>query len=261
MNPDLRLVLLCAAGLFVLVYVVPVFQLKTAHHAGARLRLAATSRERVEPRFLAVIDPLIAALNRLGFTLVGFLDGPGDPAKASGIRHTVVLRTGDGVTGAIIYLIEKVTPEAVRLTTGVEFSTEFADGGSNDTSNSSQPSLFRYPANRRVRRFPGVTDLAELYDLHRRLVARAGAVAVKPLVETLEGTVRRIQESGVRDMAYQVHVGNYAPLSGGGYGHTWKGAVRAVAILGAGVKGLGQARQRRDAAALAAELRRDPPPP
>jgi hypothetical protein len=260
MPPDLRLALVCAAGLFLLMYVYPVLQLKAAHRTGAQLRLAATTRERLEPRFLTVIDPLVAVLSRLGFGLVGFLDGPGDPTKASGIRHTVVLRTSDGSTGAIVYVIERITPAGPRLVTGVEFSTEFEDGASLDTGNSPQPRMFHYPAKRRVCRFPDASDVTQLYDLHRRHLARMTAAAVVPQAATLADSVRRIQEATARDLAYQVQMGDYERSPEGGYRHTWKGAVRAVAILGPGLKGLWQERERRRAAALAAELRRDPAP-
>src|SRR5882672_8901403 len=126
MNPDLRVALVCVAGLVLITYVYPVFQLKAVHRAAAQLRLLPTARERIDARFLAVIDPLIAALGHLGFTLVGYLEGPGDPAK-SGIRHTIVLRTGDGTTGAVIYVAEQMRLDAVHLATGVQFSTEFTD--------------------------------------------------------------------------------------------------------------------------------------
>lgn len=260
MNPDLRVVLVSAAGLFVLVYVLPVLQLKAGHRAGAQLRLTATSRERVDARFLARIDPLTTALERLGFTLVGYLDGPGDPAKRSGIRHTVVLRTANGTTGAVVYVIEQVRREATYVVTGVQFSTDFAEGGSIDTGNTSQPGLFHYRANRRVYRFPGVTDLGQLYDLHRRLVARARAQSVEPQAASLEDAIRKIQESTARDMAYQEECGDYVRADDGSYRLTWKGAVRAMTILGPGFKQWRQQQQRARATALAAELRREPPP-
>jgi len=259
MNPDLRVALVCVAGLVLLTYVYPVFQLKALHRAGAHLRLVPTARERIDARFVALIDPLIAALGRLGFAPVGFLDGPGDPAK-SGIRHTIVLRTGDGTTGAVIYVAEQVRRDAVHLATGVQFSTEFTDGGSVNTGNSPQPRLFRYRANRRVDSFPGVRDLAQLYDLHRRLLARVRGATIDPQAATLEETIREIQETTARDMAYQEECGDYARADDGSYRLTWKGAIRAVSIMGAGLKALRLQRDQQRAAALAAELRRDPPP-
>ena len=261
MNPDLGVALACAAGLFVLVYVVPMVQLKLGHRAGAQLRLTATSRERVAPRFLALIDPLIAALEGLGFTLVGFLDGPGDPGKRSGIRHTVVLRTADGATGAVVYVIEQARREATYVVTGVQFTTDFGDSGSINTGNSTQPGLFHYRANRRVYRFPDVTDPGQLYALHRRLVARARAASVEPQAASLDEAIRKIQETTARDMAYQEACGDYARTADGTYRLTWKGAVRAITVLGPGFKVWRQQHERTRAAALIADLRRDPPPP
>ncbi|HEY6853279.1 MAG TPA: hypothetical protein VI139_03460, partial [Gemmatimonadales bacterium] len=127
MNPDLRVVLVCATGLFVLTYGVPVFRLKRNHRAGAHLNFIPSARDRLDARYPALIDPLLAALGHAGFTVTGYLDGPGDPGKRSGIRCTIVLRAADGVAGAIVYVIERATAEAVRLTTAVQFTTDFAD--------------------------------------------------------------------------------------------------------------------------------------
>jgi hypothetical protein len=260
MNPDLRVALACGAGLLVLLYVLPVIRLKMSHRAGAQLRLVATTRERVEPRFLAAIDPLAAALGRLGFTLVGYLDGPGDRSRASGIRNTVVFRAGDGATGAIVYVIEQLTREGVRLSTGLQFATDFGNSGSVNTGNSPQPSLFHYRANRRVYRFPGVRDITQLYDLHRRLVARAREASPQPQPATLDDAIQGIQEITAKDMAYQAEMGDYVRADDGAYRFTWKGAIRAMAILGPGFKMLRLQQEQQRAADLAAELLRGPPP-
>jgi len=259
MNPDLRVALACAAGLLLLLYVVPMVRLKIRHRAGAHLHFAPTSREHVNARFLALIDPLLAALDRMGFTLTGYLDGPGDRSKPSGIRHTVVLRSADATTAAIVYVIERATPVA-QLTANAQFVTDFRGGDSINTSNSPLPALFYYPAGRRVYRFPGATSVAALYDLHRRLVARMNAPGVMPQPSTVDEVMRKIQETTARNLAYQEERGAYARTADGDYGFTWKGAARAVALMGPGLKRLWQARQRGRAADLAAELLRDPPP-
>ncbi|HEY6853997.1 MAG TPA: hypothetical protein VI139_07105, partial [Gemmatimonadales bacterium] len=113
---------------------------------------------------------------------------------------------------------------------------------------------------RRVYRCPGIASVGQLYDLHRRILARAGAAPVTPQPVTLEEVMLKIQETTARTLSYQEEVGDYVRTADGDYGLTWKGAIRAVAIMGPGVKRLWQERQRARAADLIAELRREPPP-
>jgi len=91
-------------------------------------------------------------------------------------------------------------------------------------------------------------------------VARMNAPGVMPQPSTVDEVMRKIQETTARNLAYQEERGAYARTADGDYGFTWKGAARAVALMGPGLKRLWQARQRGRAADLAAELLRDPPP-
>ena len=78
---------------------------------------------------------------------------------------------------------------------------------------------------------------------------------ITPQVATLDEGVQRLQAAAAKDMAWQVEAGDYVPAADGGYQLTWQGVVRAIAILGPGLKTVRQAQQRRRARALAAELR------
>jgi hypothetical protein len=241
---------LVVVGMF---YLLPALQLKSTYRAPARLRLVPVPREQVPPQFLRLLDPPVAALGKLGFVVTGYLDGPSEPAQRAGIRYTVLLRTGDGETGAVVYAIERAV---LGLSASVEFFTKFGDGGEVDTSNSDQPTLFRHPPRKRVYHFPSEPSVTSLYDLHRRLVVRGGTRSMITLqAPTLDEGVQRLQDAAAKDMAWQVEAGDYVPSPDGGYQLTWQGVVRAIAILGPGLKTVRQAQQRRRGRALAAELR------
>ena len=110
-------------------------------------------------------------------------------------------------------------------------------------------------ASKRVFRFPDERDPVSLYDLHRRLVARAGAARIVPRQPRLEDAVAEIQRSAAGDFAFQVEAGDYEPDFPAGYRLTWQGVIRAMTRLGLGFKAVRQRQGRRRATALAAELR------
>jgi hypothetical protein len=95
-----------------LIIVVAVFyldiarQLKAKAHIAIPMRLLPVAHEQLRARFRDLIDPLLMTIRTLGFGVLGYLDGPGNPTNPTGIRLTVLLRSGDGTVGAAVYVSE-----------------------------------------------------------------------------------------------------------------------------------------------------------
>ena len=153
---------------------------------------------------------------------------PGAPSTGFGQRFDAG-RTGDVAT--IIYTSMR-TDAGVRTARIVVFATRFADGGYLFTTNSTYPSLTPPTPGWSSHRFPGLSDIALLAKLHRRLVERAATRRPDPLA------------LGENPLALELELGAASRASRLAHGLvvadepakvlrlTLKGAVRAAWLLG-----------------------------
>jgi hypothetical protein len=144
-------------------------------------------------------------------------------------------------------------PGAGRTVTYSEIWTSLDEQRSLTTNNSPQPSAFDPIPLRPVERFPSLWDLGRLYRAHDALVRRqgppapGGPLAGRPPAEVM-------QEAMTRQMTAQVAAGLLF-VDGDCYRPTWKGAALMSWRLLWPAKSLREARVRRRADALLAELR------
>jgi hypothetical protein len=126
----------------------------------------------------------------------------------------------------------------------VEFTTDFADGSSVDTGNTSELSSFRYGEDKDVLYFPHVQDLSRLCALHRARVSEFGRGREKALPPA-DGLAQHLVDAIRRDLERQAAFGDMYPESTSGiYRATVKGAYRMTWQLMPPMGGINKARQR-----------------
>ncbi|MBI5479527.1 MAG: hypothetical protein HY906_11755 [Deltaproteobacteria bacterium] len=190
-------------------------------------------------------------LRGLGFTPLGCWRQSGFASNVT--AWLVVLDNAAAGTAAMTTAIQTTgAPGAGRLVTFAELWTRLDTERSLTTNNSPQPNAFDPVPGRTVERFPSLWDLGRLCRAHEALVRRMGTpqpggpLAGRPTAEV-------VQEAMTREMTAQVAAG-FLFIDGDSYRPTWKGAALMSWRLLWPAKALREARVRRRAEALLAEL-------
>jgi hypothetical protein len=197
-------------------------------------------------------------LEQLGFAPVACIEGFSATGAKFGIQGVLLCVHPARGDYAVVTAVASVGAAPGELAAAVSFSTALPDGTEINTEHSAMPALFAYPPERHVYRFPDRAAAAALYGTHRALVARHGGAGVRGVVHDAAGAVRRLEERGAADLAYQARMGRLEPTSDGAYRYSWAGALRGVWLLHRRLLPLHRARMRRRADRL---LRTLPPEP
>jgi hypothetical protein len=190
-------------------------------------------------------------LRGLGFSVAGHWRQTGFAANLAAflvlVEHPQTHVAGMGVA------IAATGPGVSKLVTYTELWTRFGEERSLTTNNSPQPRVFADVPGRTIERFPNLWDVPRLVRVHEALVRRAGtAEPRRPFAERSPDRV--LQEAMTREMAAQVAAG-FVFVDGDHYRPTWKGAALMSWRLLWPMRSVREARLKRHAEALLAELR------
>ena len=160
--------------------VLPLF-LMVAYYIGGPVLLYVSLKITANPTFQSVkltdfsskeLDNFFLVSRRLAADNFGTLDeyvlASDDPDTQTAIMIMAHPETGDRaiITALLIRFNEEWRP----LMQWVEFTTHFEDGARICSNNNPGPDWFAPPPEKRIYRFPSVTDARELYRRHRRAV-------------------------------------------------------------------------------------------
>jgi hypothetical protein len=253
-----------AGILLIILYVIPMVQLRAQLRAPGTPHLVPIARDQVEQPLVNLMGRLVDTLGAAGFSLLGWVEGPSPPGARAGVRFIAVLRAPDRTTEAMVRGNRRVVAGGgYRELADVEYTTHFTDDGEVDTNSSTMLGYFIRPPRRVVNSFPDVQDALELYRFHRQLVerqTRRWSSRITDPVATLGEELARLREMWPKEMERQAAYGLYSPAAPNAYRLTWYGAIRGVVLLGTPGKQIRAALRRRRAARLAAELRALPEP-
>lgn len=160
------------------------------------------------------------ALPQMGFAFVACLEQAPDPSHVSGIVGLYVNpQTGDSVQ--VILLQSRIRFASVTC-----FNTRFADGGSLETNDSPEKSLYHPPPSLSIEnRFPQIRVLSDLYRVHQALVKEQGQR--QRIAATPDNVVPAFQQAVDRDHALIAEqTGFRLTTAGDRYVLTWAGAIR-----------------------------------
>jgi hypothetical protein len=156
-------------------------------------------------------------------------------------------------TAMVVHMLSEVPPATRVLNTYTEFCTEFDDGHEMSTLNSKQASLLAVIPEKQIFRLPNLTNLHQLYEVHRAMTSqRLGANKRLPLPgEEVDELIDGIK----RDLARQAAFGRMAlDAAGEWYRPTMRGAIYSTLMLIWPVGMLRRMLQRRRGVRLAAEV-------
>jgi hypothetical protein len=212
---------------------------------------------RFEPRPLESMPRLVRekfkrelpGLEALGFAVVDYLHKAGLPKHESGRSDIFLALLKNEETGDLALLSEFFIQikHVCRHVGLVSFTTDFADGSSVSTSNSSQVPVFKPDERRPSFRFPGVNDSRYLYQIHRALLNRH-APGRRGVLPTAGMEVPHLCEAEARTLRRQVECGYfYLDEASGLCVHTLKGALVMTGKQMYGIKNLLRASMKRRA--------------
>ena len=185
---------------------------------GRHVPITAADQAHIAPELLAFLTQCEATLVSRGFA-------PALRATnviSESIKSVVSLfeHPRDGAIGFIVIGVGKYT--GVHITASIR--NDFADGIQMYTSNSRIVARTPSRTNLDNARFPNVTDVGELYDIHvKRVAERAKTSATVPLTRGADPLAYQEQET--RDIqGFWVSKGYYRFVAGDKYQMTWLGA-------------------------------------
>ncbi len=253
-----------AAVLLVILYVLPVVQLRAQLRSPGTPHLVPIAREQVAQPLGDLMGRLVDTLVNAGFRLLGFAEGPSQPGARSGVLYIAELLAPDRQTAALVYGKSRTTASGEpEFSVDVEYATHFTNTGEVDTNTSTMLGIFIRSPRKLVFSFPDERDPLALYQLHRRLIVRHGkrwqSRAEDPPA-TLDEALARLRTMWPQEMEQQAASGIYMRAGTSAYRLTWYGAIRGVVMLGTPGKQIRTALLRMRASRLAAELRALPEP-
>lgn len=253
-----------AAVLLVILYVLPVVQLRAQLRSPGTPHLTPIDRERVGQPLGTLMSRLVDSLGNAGFALLGFAEGPSQPGAQTGVLYIAELVAPDRQTAALVYGKRRTTASGdSEFSADIEYATHFANKGEVDTNTSTMLGFFIRSPRKLVFSFPDERDPIALYHLHRRLIERHGnrwQSRPEDPPATLDEALTRLRTMWPQEMEQQAAMGIYTRAGTSAYRLTWYGAIRGVVMLGTPGKQIRTALLRRRAAKLAAELRALPEP-
>jgi len=253
-----------AAVLLVILYVLPVVQLRAQLRSPGTPHLVPIAREQVAQPLGDLMGRLVDTLVNAGFRLLVFAEGPSQPGARSGVLYIAELLAPDRQTAALVYGKSRTTASGEpEFSVDVEYATHFTNTGEVDTNTSTMLGIFIRSPRKLVFSFPDERDPLALYQLHRRLIDRHGkrwqSRAEDPPA-TLDEALARLRTMWPQEMEQQAASGIYMRAGTSAYRLTWYGAIRGVVMLGTPGKQIRTALLRMRASRLAAELRALPEP-
>jgi hypothetical protein len=231
--------------------------LVAAAYLGAPLLILATLRVNPEPDLtpmeegelpqdvLGFLAHQTAELTALGFEPAGYFSVRGVMAGTDAVTYAALLVDADAGDMVGAFAIRQSAGGASTIKNHyVEFTTEFSDGSSVETGNTSELSSFRYGEDKDVLYFPHVRDLRKLHALHGARVREHRGTQETVLPPT-DGAGRDLVDGIVRDLERQVAFGDmYREAASGLYRPTVKGAYRMTWQLMPPMGWINKARQR-----------------
>ncbi len=179
---------------------------------------------RIPARVKAFFCDIAADLKRLGFDPAAYVLNSETCPDVVGYIAIFEQRSARDLATAMA-VFSQATHARLRQTYAIEFSTEFTDGRELITGNGTL-SQWRAPTPWRTTwRFPGMADLACLYQIHQSLIGRHGPIAKRPLPQPGEHPAT-FRASVLRDLQAQVAAG-YMCLDSGAqrFRYSWKGGL------------------------------------
>ena len=253
-----------AAILLVILYVLPIVQLRAQLRSPGTPHLLPIAREQVTQPLGNLMGRQVDTLVNAGFTLLGFAEGPSQPGTPSGVLYIAELLAPDRHTAALVYgKCVTVASGEPEFSVDVEYATHFSNKGEVDSNTSRILGFFIRSPRKLVFSFPDERDPLALYQLHRRLIDRHGkrwqSRAEDPPA-TFDEALTRLRTMWPQEMERQAAMGLYRRAGTSAYRLTWYGAIRGVVMLGTPGKQIRTALLRMRASRLAAELRARPEP-
>ena len=191
-------------------------------------------------------------LESLGFEPVAHLF-TGTLATNTRVVLTLYVNRMERVTGIVLHTLAEVRPMSRVVSTSIEFCTEFDDGHEISTLNSKQAALFTVIPEKQIFRLPNLTNLQELYEVHRTVTGQWLGANKRLALPGQE--VNELIDGMKRDLARQEAFGQMAlDASGEWYRPTMRGAIRGTLMLIWPVGTLRRMLQRRRGIRLAAEV-------
>jgi len=203
---------------------------------------------RLPPSYLQSL-PL---LESLGFQPVAHLFA-GSLARNMRTVLTLYVNRVEREIVTVVHMLGEFPPVTRVLHTYTEFCTEFDDGHEMSTSNSSQAGLFVRVPEKQLFRIPHLTNLQQLYEVHRALTGQRLGVNKRLALPGYE--VAELIEGMKLDLAREAAFGRMAlDASGEWYRPTMRGAINSTLMFIWPVGTLRRKLQRSRGVRLAAEV-------
>jgi len=249
----IQLVLLLYASQFVIAPLIIYFSNKSSANPQFTTFDLANPPLRLPPSYLQSL-PL---LESLGFQPVAHLF-TGALATNTRVVLTLYVNRMERETASVVHILCGAAPMTRVLSTYIEFCTEFDDGHEMSTLNSKQVLLFAVIPEKQIFRLPNVTNLQQLYEVHRAVTAQRLGANKRLALPGQE--VNELIDGMKRDLARQEAFGQMAlDASGEWYRPTMRGAIHGTLMLIWSVGMLRRMLQRRRGVRLAAEVFRNRP--
>ena len=249
----IQLVLLLYAIQFVLAPLVIYFSNKSSANPQFTTFDLANPPLQLPPSYLQSLR----VLESLGFQPVAHLF-TGVLATHSRVVITMYVNRTERDSASVVHILSEVQPMTRLLNTYTEFCTEFDDGHEMSTLNSKQAALFTAIPEKQIFRLPNLTNLQQLYEVHRAVTAQRLGANKRVALPGQE--VNEFIDGVKRDLARQEAFGRMAlDASGEWYRPTMRGAIHGTLMLIWPVGMLRRMLQRRRGVRLAAEVLRNYP--
>lgn len=177
-----------------------------------------TSADELSPEMQEFLGNAVLAFRGEGFEVAANLHSPASAAGAAIFVARLVNRSsGDLAT---------VSMAAQKFTRAMEVTvyTQLADGRRMNTISSGRPRVLPRDPHEQIEIFPPTTGAAELCEIHRRRLERAGMAGL-PRAPFPDDHVQRLGEIWDEQMRWLVRCGYHRPANDPGrYRPTWKGA-------------------------------------
>ena len=222
--------LVLAALLALLVYGGLPLMVKSQQHQRAHSALRPTPLESLPPDVHEHLARMTESMHALGFgvTAVARAD---DDVPGVAISLVIFTRPSAPDTGYATFVEADAGEAGRRVTTTLGFENEYTDRTSIETTNFRDGGVHPPDPNKRLLSIPGLTDVALLYEVHRRRVARLAPATATPkrvppgqeiaaLLEQHTADLRRVAAAGYYRLDEPAQL--YRPTLKGAYLMTWK---------------------------------------
>jgi hypothetical protein len=194
-------------GLVLLVYGGAPLLVKAKQHQRARMGLRAASPDQFPDHVQGHLEHAMVELASLGFDVLAAGRSAEDVPNV--FLYLVLFARPGCADVAAVSLVEAAAVDGRRLTSTIAFQTEFTNAPTIETTNFRDSGLYPPDPNKRLLAIPGLSDVALLYDVHRRRVQRLAPAHATPKRMSAERALESVIDDAAADLRRVADAGYY----------------------------------------------------